>query len=115
MFTIRTASRPAIPRRLSLGRMVNQSTMLLMVCIGALILLLALLILFHENANATKGYSLRTLENQRNVLLLQEEVLTAEIAQSQALEHLQQDDQVQAMVPFAHPQYVKESDSVALR
>ncbi len=107
MFSTRTAH-TGMPRRQSLGRMVNQSSMLLLICIGAMILILALLILFHENANATKGYSLRTLENQRNVLLLQEEVLTAQIAESQALEHLQEDDQVKNMVPFVHPTYAKQ-------
>ena len=64
-----------MPRRASLGRLVTQSTALLMVCIGTLILLLALLILFHENANATKGYRLRTLEHERTQLLLEQEVL----------------------------------------
>lgn len=96
-----------MPRRLSLGRMVNQSTALLMTCIGGLILLLALLILFHENANATKGYSLRKLENQRSVLLLEQEVLNMQIADAQALDHLQNDGQIAAMVPFHNPLYVK--------
>jgi hypothetical protein len=64
--------------------MVSQSTALLMICIGALILVLALLILFHENANATKGYNLRKLESQRSLLLLKQEVLNMQIAEAQA-------------------------------
>jgi hypothetical protein len=104
-----------MPRRATLGRMVSQSTALLMVCVGTLILVLALLILFHENANATKGYSLRKLESQRSVLLLEQEVLNMQIAEAQALEKLQQDPQVQAMVPFTKPKYIQEEPAVALR
>ena len=96
-----------MPRRLSLGRLVNQSTVLLMVSIGVMILVLALLILFHENANATKGYSLRTLENQRSVLLLEQELLNMDIAEVQALDHLQGDPLVQKMIPLTKPQYIK--------
>lgn len=79
--------------------MVDQSTVLLMVAIGSLILLLALMILFHENANATKGYRLRNLEHERSQLLLEEEILKMQVAQEQALEHLQNDAKVQAMQP----------------
>ena len=78
-----------------------------MVAIGALILLLALLILFHENANATTGYQLRTLERQRSQLLLSEEVQNMQIAQQQAIEQLQQDPRIQQMIPVKAPQYVK--------
>ncbi len=77
-----------------------------MVAIGALIFLLALLILFHQNANATKGYQLRNLERERSKLLLEEEVLNMEVAQSQALEKLQNDRQIQTMVPIKNAQYV---------
>lgn len=103
-----------MPRRASLGRMVTQSTALLMVCIGALILGLALLILFHENANATKGYNLRRLETQRSILLLQQEVLNMQIAEAQALEHLQQDPMIQAMIPAARLRYTEQDPVVAV-
>lgn len=109
-----SASSSEIPRRQSLGRLVNQSTALLMVCIGALILMLALLILFHENANATKGYSLRKLENQRSVLLLQQELLNMQIAEAQALESLQNDTQIARMIPFKNPKYVPAEPAVAV-
>lgn len=68
-----------------------------MVAIGSLILLLALLILFHENANATKGYRLRTLEFERSQLLLEREVLKMQIADEQSLEKLQTDPRVESM------------------
>ena len=78
--------------------MVNQSTVLLMFAIGSIIVVLSLLILFHQNANATKGYHLRTLERERSRLLLQEEVLKMELAKEQALQALQQNPQIEAMV-----------------
>ena len=104
-----------IPRRSSLGKLVDQSTVLLMVSIGTLILLLALLILFHENANATKGYRLRKLEQQRSQLLLEEEVLKMQIAEEQALGKLQDDRRIQAMVPLTKPLYTAGESAVARR
>lgn len=102
-----------MPRRASLGRMVTQSTALLMVCIGALILGLALLILFHENANATKGYNLRKLENQRSLLLLEQEVLNMQIAEAQTFDRLQQDPFIQAMIPVNKLKYIQKNPTVA--
>jgi hypothetical protein len=99
-------SKSALTKRSSLGKMVDQSTVLLMVAIGSLILLLALLILFHENANATKGYRLRTLERERSELLLEQEVLNMQIAQEQALDTLQNNPKVKAMQPATKPQYL---------
>lgn len=99
-----------VTHRQSLGRMVTQSTALLMTAIGTLILLLAFLILFHENSNATNGYRLRNLERERSVLLLEQEVLNMEVAQAQALDSLQQDPQVQAMAVVKTMRYVRQSD-----
>lgn len=105
----------ALTNRSSLGKMVDQSTILLMVAIGSLIFLLALMILFHENANATKGYRLRTLEHQRSQLLLESEVLKMQIAQEQALEKLQNDAKVQAMQQPKQTVYLNADAAVAVR
>lgn len=86
---------------------------MLMVCIGSLILLLALLILFHENANATKGYRLRTLEHERSQLLLELEILHMKVAEDQALGTLQEDPAVQAMRPVRDAVYVEGETAVA--
>lgn len=102
------------PRRSSLGRMVNQSTLLLMVSIGALILLLALLILFHQNSNATKGYQLRRLERERSELLLEQEVLNMQVAKAQAMESIENQRQIQGMINVRYPIYSTDfSDSEA--
>lgn len=102
-------------RRSSLGTLVDQSTVLLMVAIGTLILLLALMILFHENANATKGYRLRTLEYERAQLHLEEEVLKMRVAQEQSIQTLQNDTGVQAMVTPKKVTYLEATHSVAIR
>lgn len=113
MFHLFSLSSSAIPNRSSLGKLVDQSTVLLMVAIGSLILLLALLILFHENANATKGYRLRRLEQQRSKLLLEEEVLKMQIAEQQALGRLQEDRRIQAMIAVKKPLYTTADSAVA--
>jgi len=95
--------------------MIDQSTALLMVCIGSLILLLALMILFHENANATKGYRLRTLEHERSQLLLEEEVQKMQVAGEQSLETLQNDPRIQAMIASKKKAYVEGERAVAAR
>ena len=84
-------------KRSSLARIVDQGTMMLMFAIGSLIILLAMLILFHQNANATKGYQLRTLERERSRLLLEEEVLKMELAKEQSLRTIEADAKVNAM------------------
>ncbi|MFA6523013.1 MAG: hypothetical protein WCS85_01450 [Candidatus Peribacteraceae bacterium] len=99
--------------RQTLGALVAQSTVLLMTCIGTLIMLLALLILFHENATATKGYQLRGLQKERSMLLLEQEVLNMQIAESQSLQHLQNDPQVTNMLLPKRPTYVHEGGSGA--
>lgn len=76
-----------------------------MVSIGAIILVLALLILFHQNANATKGYLLRNLEKERSQLLLEQEVLNMQVAKAQAMEKIEQDRQIQTMIPVKNPLY----------
>lgn len=103
------ARRSVRTRRDSLSVITQQGMILLMFVIGALILLLALLILFHENANATKGYRLRTLERERAQLLLREEIQNMRIAGVQSIEILQQDAQIQGMMPVTKPFYIEQS------
>lgn len=91
----------------------TSSTALLLSVIGTLIIVLALLILFHHNLNATKGYKLRTLERARSQLLLEQEVLNMQIAKSQSLETLQEDPQVQVMLKPSKPKYVQGDEAVA--
>ncbi len=103
----------SVQRRHSLGRMMSSSTALLLSVIGTLIVVLALLILFHHNMNATKGYKLRTLERARSDLLLEQEVVNMQIAKSNALVSLQNDPQIQLMQKPTKPKYVQADLSVA--
>jgi hypothetical protein len=80
--------------------------MLLMFAIGGLILILALLILFHQNSNATKGYLLRNLEKERSQLLIEEEVLNMQVARAQAMEKIEADRQTESMIPVKRAKYV---------
>ena len=100
-------------RRLSLGRMVSASTVTLLVVTGALIIFLALLILFNENYNATKGYKLRTLERARSQLLLMEEVLKMKGAEAQALNAFRNDPQILSMVKVRQAEYIRGDTAVA--
>lgn len=75
--------------------------------------MLALLILFHQNANATRGYQLRTLERERSHLLLDEELLQMKVAEAQALEKLLSDNAIRAMIPYRNPKYSHSEKTVA--
>lgn len=88
--------------------------MLLLVVIGSLIVLLAFLILFHHNLNATKGYRLRSLEVVRSQLLLQQELLNMQIAEAQALTSIEEDAKVQAMVKPVRPLYAQGAEPVTV-
>ena len=87
--------------------MMSSSTVLLLFVIGTLIIGLALLILFHHNMNATKGYRLRSLEHARSDLLLEQEVLNMQIAKSQSLQALESDPQVRSMEKPTKPRYIQ--------
>jgi len=100
-------------RRTSLSRLVSWSTATLLVVPGALIVLLALVILVYENANATKGYRLRTLERERKQLLLQQETINMQIAQAQALQHLVADPQILGMEVVTRPTFIAPLPAVA--
>jgi uncharacterized membrane protein len=89
--------------------MIENSTVMLMCVIAALIVILALLILFHHNLNATKGYTLRTLEHTRSELLLQEEVLNMQIAKAQSLDAIANDSLILSMQPVKKPQYAEKN------
>lgn len=88
--------------------------MLLLVVIGALIIGLALLILFHHNVNATKGYNLRALEFGRNQLLLEQELLNMELAKAQSLESMRDDRLIQSMVTPKRPKYIEVAEPTSV-
>jgi len=108
-----TSAASSPPRMSQMERFVDQSTMLLMGTIGTIILILALLILLHQNATATKGYRLRKLEREHSQLLLEEEVLRMHVADAQSLDVLQNDKKIQATIPIKKILYVNENAAMA--
>lgn len=108
-----TSAASSPPRTSSMERLIDQSAMLLMGTIGAIILILAIFILLHQNATATKGYRLRKLERERSQLLLEEEVLRMQVAEAQSLFALQNDKKIQAMTVMKNPLYADESAALA--
>ena len=113
MLVMRLPSAALPERRQSLGRMMSASTVTLLFMTGGLIIFLALLILFNENYNATKGYKLRTLERERSQLLLAEEMLKMRIAEAQALQTFQNDPQILGMVKVKGAEYIRGDTAVA--
>lgn len=113
MFSYLLQTTPLPLRRQSLGSMMSASTATLLCATGILIIFLALIILFNQNYNATKGYKLRTLERERSQLLLTEEVLKMHIAQAQALSTFQNDPVINTMVQATNPMYVRDDTAVA--
>lgn len=108
-----SVSSDSTPRRHSLGRMMDSSTMLLLFAIATLIIVLALLILFHHNVNATKGYALRSLEYARTQLMNDQEVLNMDLAKSQSLESIVTDPQILSMLKPVKYKYVRGAPAVA--
>ena len=100
-------SETTLNKRISLSKTVDQGTFLLMTTIGILIVILALLILFHQNANATKGYLLRNLEKDRTNLLRDEETLNLDLAKEQSLEKIESSEYVKQMIAPKAIQYAK--------
>jgi hypothetical protein len=113
MFLIRSPLSSLPERRQSLNQMVTASTATLLFITGALIVMLALLILFNENYNATKGYKLRTLERERSQLLLTEEILKMHISEAQSLNTFLTDPKINSMIQVKNPQYSQEDKAVA--
>ncbi len=78
-----------------------------------IICLLALLFLSHSNRVATRGYELKMLQTKRIDLMRQNEVLSMQIADLQALHALENDSTIKRMVKVDRPQYIRTDTAVA--
>ena len=79
----------------------------------SIICIFALLFLSHSNRVATKGYDLRVLQSHRSELLQENEILSMQIADLQALSALENDAVIRAMVKAEKPQYIRGDTAVA--
>ncbi len=78
-----------------------------------IICLLSLLFLTHSNQVATRGYELKMLQAKRSDLLRENEVLSMQIADLQALDALANDTTIKRMVKADKPQYIRTDTAVA--
>ena len=81
----------------------------------ALLSLISLLLLYYVwilNVNATKGYDIRDLENEKKVLLMEKELLDVQIAELESLSTILQDDDLQNMQRIWEPDYLVIKDDV---
>ena len=93
-------------KRVKLSHSSAMTTNLIRITIGVCILFLAVLILIHQNINATNGYLFRSLERDRTSLLRAEEAVKNELAREQSLQQLEQSATVKAMVKPRTVQYI---------
>ena len=64
------------------------------------------------NANATKGYNIRILEEQKSNLLIEKELLDVKIAELESLSNIMQDDDVKEMEKVENPDYLVIKENV---
>jgi hypothetical protein len=102
-------------KKYTLSQRVEASISSLLFVIIALVCLISLAYLAHANKNATKGYSLKTLELKRSHLIVQNEVWDMEIAKAQSLEALQNDPKIASMVRAEKPLFIRADTAIAKR
>lgn len=81
----------------------------------ALLSLISLLLLYYVwilNVNATKGYDIRDLENEKKTLLMEKEILDVKIAELESLTNILQDEDLQNMEKIWDPEYIVRKDNV---
>lgn len=70
--------------------------------------LMSLLYLMHFTNIHTKGYLLKKLESEREVLKNQQEIKRMNVARVKSLNHIRESSKVQNMLPIKNPIYIKE-------
>lgn len=81
--------RKLLTRRVEIGVVTLTMTLIVLTCI------LSILLLFHSNKVATKGYQLKALRGEHHDLALLNERFKGEIASRQALNKIQESEYVQ--------------------
>lgn len=78
-----------------------------------IICVVSLLYLAHSNKVATKGYELKSLKEERSMLMTENEVWNMKIARSQAIEKIKTDPVIASMQEVNQPQYIRTDTAVA--
>ncbi len=102
-------------RKKPLSHAIKMGANSLLFVVVALVAIVSFLYLAHANRNATKGYSLKSLEQQRGHLMVQNEILDMQIAQIRSLDALQNDPKILSMRRADQPQFVRGDTAVAQR
>lgn len=77
------------------------------------ICVISLLYLAHSNKVATKGYELKSLKEERTMLMTENEIWNMKIARSQAIEKIKSDPLIAQMRPAEQPKYIRTDTAVA--
>lgn len=58
------------------------------------------------NVNATQGYNIRQLQNEKRALLLEKELLDVKIAELESLDNILNSDDIQDMEKVENPDFI---------
>ncbi len=78
-----------------------------------IICVVSLLFLAHSNKVATKGYELKSLKEERSMLMTENEIWNMKIARSRAIEKIKTDPVIAQMQVVKTPQYIRTDTAVA--
>ncbi len=78
-----------------------------------IICVVSLLYLAHSNQVATKGYELKSLKEERSMLMTENEIWNMKIARSRAIEKIKTDPVIAKMQEVKQPQYIRTDTAVA--
>ena len=78
-----------------------------------IICVVSLLYLAHSNKVATKGYELKSLKEDRSMLMTENEIWNMKIARSRAIEKIKTDPVIAQMEEVRQPQYIRTDTAVA--
>lgn len=78
-----------------------------------IVCIISMLYLAHSNKVATKGYELKSLKEERSMLMTENEVWNMKIARSQAIEKIKSDPLIAQMKTAEAPKYIRADTAVA--
>ncbi len=113
IITLPRRSSPIPIRKKPLSKRLEIGITMVLIVMGLVLSLLSLSFLFFANSQATQGFHLKTLQEQRADLMLSNEVLAMQIAGTEALDNLEENGQVKKMVNAESPLYLKGTSAVA--
>ena len=107
------SQRPRLSFRRTLSEQVETSLLLFFIVCGGIILTLSLTFLFLSNKNATRGYELRFLQEQRASLIQSNEILAMQITEHEALSTLNQKTEQNNLVTAPIAKVIKVETAIA--